>query len=69
MRIWFQWGKISGTLLEDEVCFIVAGDKDVLRVKWYRAAGIAEELIKLRERAALLRYAYIVYIVLNAHNR
>jgi len=59
------------------VCFIVAGDKDFLRVKWYRAAGIAEELIKLREYAAVLRYAYVVctlyvrcmYIVLNAHNR
>jgi len=34
--------KISGTLLEDEVYFIVAGDKDFFRVKWYRAAGIAE---------------------------
>jgi hypothetical protein len=53
-------------LLEDEVCFIVAGDKDFLRVKYYRAAGIAEELIKLRKRAAVLRYAYIVYIVLIA---
>lgn len=59
MRIWFQWGKNIEHVTED-VCFIVAGDKDFLRVKWYRAGGIAEELIKLRECAAVLRYAYIV---------
>jgi hypothetical protein len=53
--------------MKTKVRFIVAGDikspqKCSLRVKWYQAVRIAQEVQSLRKRATMLRYTYIVYL-------
>jgi hypothetical protein len=50
--------------------YTVAGDikspqKRSLRLEWYRAVRIAEEVQTLSECAAILRYTYIVSLVPN----
>jgi hypothetical protein len=37
-------------------------------VKWYQAVKVAEEVRTLRERATMLRYAYIAYIVCRVYS-
>ena len=38
-------------------------EKRCLRVKWYQAVRTAEEVYTLRERATILLYTYIAYLV------
>jgi len=37
-----------------------------LRVKWYKAVGIAEEVQTLGERLTMLRYTYIAYLLVSS---
>jgi len=55
---------MSVTLHDLSACYCYRRRSVAIR-EWYHALRIAEEVHTLRERATVLRYAYIAYLVIS----